>query len=136
MRGPIWLRTGDASGIPPAIKKPAGPVWLIAESSSGLGLTLARAVLRQGHRAVLATHDTAAVQELADAFPNAAFVAALDGTKPNDIARIVQDTKDRFGSIDVLVNTAGVGYLPAVGKGDSEDIGRQIGINFAGLVAT
>ena len=97
---------------------------------------MARAVLWQGHRAVLATHDTAAVQELADAFPNAAFVAALDGTKPNDIARIVQDTKDRFGSIDVLVNTAGVGYLPAVGKGDSEDIGRRIGINFAGLAAT
>jgi NAD(P)-dependent dehydrogenase (short-subunit alcohol dehydrogenase family) len=88
-------------------------VWLIAESSSGLGLALAKAVLRQGHRAIPAAHNTAAVQDLADAFPDAAFVAALDGTKPDDIARIVQEAKDRFGSVDVLVNTSGVGYITA-----------------------
>jgi NADP-dependent 3-hydroxy acid dehydrogenase YdfG len=132
---PKWLRTGDASGILPARKKPAGPVWLIAESSSVIGLALAIAVLGQGQRVVLAARNTAALQDLADPFPHTAVVA-LDGTKPDDIARVVQDTKDRFGSVGVLVNTAGVGHMLAVQEGDSEDVGRQIEINFAGLDAT
>jgi NAD(P)-dependent dehydrogenase (short-subunit alcohol dehydrogenase family) len=133
---PIWLRIGDTSGIPPARKKPAGPVWVIAESSNGLGLALAQAVLWQGGRVVLAALNTAAVQDLADPFPHTAGVAVLDGTKPDDIARIVQEAKDRFGSVDVLVNTAGVGYIPAVGEGDGEDIGRQIDIYFSDLTTT
>jgi NADP-dependent 3-hydroxy acid dehydrogenase YdfG len=107
---PIWLRIGDASGIPSATKKQKGPLWVIAESSSGLGLTLVKAVLRQGHRVVLAALNTAAVQDLADPFPHTAIVAALDSTKPDDLACIIQEAKERFGSVDVLVNTAGVSY--------------------------
>jgi NAD(P)-dependent dehydrogenase (short-subunit alcohol dehydrogenase family) len=128
---PIWLRTGDASGVPPAKKKPAGPVWVIADGSIGLGLALARAVLRQGHRVVLAALNPAAVQDLADPFPHTAIVTALDSTKPDDITRIVRETKGRFGSVDVLVNTAGVGYIPAVEEGDGKAVGRQIDINFS-----
>jgi NAD(P)-dependent dehydrogenase (short-subunit alcohol dehydrogenase family) len=133
---PIWLRIGDASGIPSATKRRKAPVWVIAESSSGLGLALAKAVLRQGHRVVLAALNTAAVQDLADPFPHTAIVAALDSTKPDDIARIIQETKERFGSVDVLVNTAGVGYIPAVGKGDEKATGRQIDLNFSDLAST
>jgi NAD(P)-dependent dehydrogenase (short-subunit alcohol dehydrogenase family) len=133
---PIWLRTSDASGIARARKKPTAPVWLIAESSSGLGLALAKGVLRQGHRAILATRSKVTVQDLADAFPDTAFVVALNDTKPDDIARVVQKGRDRFGSIDILVNTAGAGYIPAVMDGDSEDIGRQVHINLSNLGAT
>lgn len=133
---PIWLRIGDTSGISPAGKKPAGPLWVIAESSSGPGLALAKAVLRQGHRVVLAALNTAAVRDLADPFRHTAIVAALDSTKPDDIARIIQEAKERFGSVDVLVNTAGVGYIPAVGKGDEKATGRQIDLNFSDLAST
>jgi NAD(P)-dependent dehydrogenase (short-subunit alcohol dehydrogenase family) len=132
---PIWLRIGDADGMPPAKKSPRGPVWLIAESSSGFGFALAKDILRQGHRAVLAARSMAAVQDLADAFPETAFVIALDGTKPDDIARIVQEGKNRFGSVDILVSTAGVGYMPAVEEGDGEDAGRQIHVNMLDLGA-
>lgn len=133
---PIWLRIGDTSGISPERKKPAGPVSVIAESSSSLGIALAKAVLRQGHRVVLAALNTAAAQDLADPFPHTAIVAALDSTKQDDIARIVREAKDRFGSVDVLVNTAGVGYIPAVEEGNREGISRQIDINLSDLTAT
>jgi NAD(P)-dependent dehydrogenase (short-subunit alcohol dehydrogenase family) len=103
---------------------------------SGFVLALGKAVLRQGHRVVIAALNTAAVQDLADPFPHTAIVAALDSTKPDDIARIVQEAKDRFGSVDVLVNTTGVGYIPAVEEGNREGISRQIDINFSDLTAT
>ena len=104
--------------------------------ASGFVLALAKAVLRQGHRVVIAALNTAAVQDLADPFPHTAIVAALDSTKPDDIARIIQEAKERFGSVDVLVNTAGVGYIPAVGKGDEKATGRQIDLNFSDLTTT
>jgi NAD(P)-dependent dehydrogenase (short-subunit alcohol dehydrogenase family) len=78
----------------------------------------------------------AAVQGLAYAYPDTTLVAARDDTKSDDIARIVQEAKDRFGSVDVLVNTAGVGYVPAGGEGDGKDISRQIDINFSDLTTT
>jgi NAD(P)-dependent dehydrogenase (short-subunit alcohol dehydrogenase family) len=133
---PVWLQTGDASGVAPVNKKPASPVWVITESSSRLGIALAKAVLRQGHRVILATCNTLAVQGLAYAYPDTTLVAALDDTKPDDIARIVQEAKDWFGSVDLLVNTAGVGYIPAVEEGNGEGISRQIEINFSDLIAT
>ncbi|WP_160310572.1 hypothetical protein [Microvirga vignae] len=47
-----------------------------------------------------------------------------------------EEAKDRFGSIKVLVNTEGVGDIPAVEEGDRENLGRRIDINFVGLVTT
>jgi NAD(P)-dependent dehydrogenase (short-subunit alcohol dehydrogenase family) len=133
---PIWLRVGDASGIALEEKKPVGPVWLMAEGSSSLGLALAKAVLSHGHRVALATSNTAAVRHLADANRDTAIVVAFNPTKPDDIARIMNETKDRFGSLDVLVNTAGVGYVSAAEAGDVEDIGGNIAIDISSPAVT
>src|ERR1700737_2039350 len=98
-------------------KTMSNPVWLIPGSSSGLGHALANAVLHRGHRVILTARNTAPMQALADAFPETALVCALDITKPEQIASVVRQVEFRFGSIDVLVNNAGVGFLEAGEEG-------------------
>lgn len=116
-------------------KTTSTPVWLITGSSSGLGHALASAVLHRGHRVILTARNTAPMQVLADAFPETALVCALDITKPQQIASVVSHAESRFGSIDVLVNNAGVGYLAAVEEGEEEAICWQFETNFFGAAA-
>lgn len=112
---PVWLRAGDGSGMPPSMRRAPGSVWLIADSSSQVGLAVAKDVVERGHRVILAARNTAAVQDLVRGFPNTTHVVALDGGTSDDVTRIVRETKDRFGPIEVLVNTPGVGSLPFLG---------------------
>jgi NAD(P)-dependent dehydrogenase (short-subunit alcohol dehydrogenase family) len=75
------------------------------------------------------------MQVLANAFPDTALVCALDITKPHQIASVVSQAESYFGSIDVLVNNAGVGYLAAVEEGEEEAIRGQFETNFFGAAA-
>ena len=116
-------------------KTTSTPIWLITGSSSGLGHALASAVLHRGHRVILTARNAAPMQALAGAFPETALVCALDITKPEQIASVVSQAESRFGSIDVLVNNAGVGYLAAVEEGEEEAIRWQFETNFFGAAA-
>lgn len=88
---PIWLRIGDASGISPSMRRAPGSVWLIADSSSPVGLSVAKDVVQRGHRVILAARDTAAVQDLVRGFPNTTLVVALKDTTSDDVTRIVRN---------------------------------------------
>ncbi|WP_339821294.1 SDR family NAD(P)-dependent oxidoreductase [Paenibacillus sp. FSL R7-0216] len=48
------------------------PVWLITGTSSGVGRTLAEAVLNHGHRVVLTARNLESLKDLADRFPDTA----------------------------------------------------------------
>jgi NAD(P)-dependent dehydrogenase (short-subunit alcohol dehydrogenase family) len=110
-------------------------VWLITGCSSGIGRALAAAALSAGHRVVLTARTIDSLQELAALHPAKALVLPLDVTKPVRISEIVAQVESHFGTIDVLVNNAGVGYLAAVEEGRDEEIRWQFETNFFGPAA-
>jgi NAD(P)-dependent dehydrogenase (short-subunit alcohol dehydrogenase family) len=109
--------------------------WLITGCSTGLGRALAEAVIGAGHNAVVTARDVTKVADVADAAPERALAAALDVTRPEQIASAVQQAEDRFGSVDVLVNNAGYGYRAAVEEGDDGDVRTLFETHFFGTVA-
>ena len=111
------------------------PTWLITGCSTGLGRALAEAVIEAGHNAVVTARDTAKVSDLADAAPQRVLPAALDVTKPEQVAAAVQQADERFGGIDVLVNNAGYGYRAAVEEGDDAEVRTLFDTHFFGTVA-
>jgi NAD(P)-dependent dehydrogenase (short-subunit alcohol dehydrogenase family) len=81
-------------------------VWLITGAGRGMGVDIAKAALAAGH-AVVATarhpdNVTAALGQNDNLLP-----VALDVTDPAAADAAVKATLDRFGRIDVLVNSAG-----------------------------
>lgn len=96
--------------------------WLITGCSTGLGRSLAEAVLDAGHNAVVTARDVARVQDLAAAFPDTAVAAALDVSDKEQVAEVVSQAERRFGSVDVLVNNADYGYRAAVEEGDDKEV--------------
>ena len=112
------------------------PTWLITGCSSGLGRSLAEAVLRAGLNAVITARDPTTVRDLAAAYPDTAMAAALDVTQADQIRTVVHEAEERFGAVDVLVNNAGYGYRAAVEEGDAEEVAALFATNVLGTVNT
>lgn len=108
--------------------------WLITGCSTGLGRSIAFAVLRRGWNAVVTARHTETLAAFQAEFPDTALVLPLDVTDRNAIRNAVQAAKDRFDTIDVLVNNAGYGYRAAVEEGEDEAVNRLFATNFFGPV--
>ena len=108
--------------------------WLITGCSTGLGRSLAKAVLQKGDNVVVTARDTKKLEEFEKEFPRTALIVRLDVTDLPSVTEAVRAAKERFGGIDVLVNNAGYGYRAAVEEGDPEDARRLFDTNFWGPV--
>ena len=108
--------------------------WLITGCSTGLGRSLAKAVLQKGDNVVVTARDTKKLEEFERNFPRTALIVRLDVTDLLSVTEAVQAAKERFGGIDVLVNNAGYGYRAAVEEGNPEDTNRLFATNFWGPV--
>jgi len=108
-------------------------VWLITGCSTGFGRELAKEVLAQGYQAGVASRNTDDIQDIVSGNEADAIALKLDVTKPEEIKAAVQQTIERFGRIDVLVNNAGIGYFGAIEESDEAEVRRMFEINFFGL---
>ena len=80
-------------------------VWFITGASDGIGRALTEAVLARGERAVVTARKPERVRDLIERYPAQALVVELDVTRHEQVQRSVTEASDRFGRIDVLVNT-------------------------------
>jgi NAD(P)-dependent dehydrogenase (short-subunit alcohol dehydrogenase family) len=80
-----------------------GKVCLVTGGSRGIGEAIARTFVAHGARVVLAARKPEGVAAGAD---RVVGIAAHAG-KEEDCARLVRETIERFGQVDVLVNNAG-----------------------------
>jgi len=86
-------------------------VWLVTGASKGLGLTLVKKLLAEGH-SVAATSRTIAELEKAVSEENATFLPLeVDLINENSVENAVLKSVEKFGKLDVVVNNAGYGQL-------------------------
>jgi len=86
-------------------------VWLVTGASKGLGLTLVKKLLAEGH-SVAATSRTIAELEKAVNEENATFLPLeVDLINENSVENAVSKSVEKFGKLDVVVNNAGYGQL-------------------------
>ena len=106
-------------------------VWLVTGAGRGMGVDIAQAALAAGNAVVATGRNTAAV---ADAVGEAddLLVVELDITKTASAQAAVQSTLERFGRIDVLVNSAGNFYAGFFEELTPEQMERQIATNLIG----
>lgn len=110
------------------------PVWLITGCSTGFGRELANAVLERGWRAVVTARDPSKVQDIVEGREDRAIVLPLDVQNREQIKNAVEQTMQRFGRIDALVNNAGYGYLAAIEEGEDDVVRDMFETNVFGLV--
>lgn len=88
-------------------------VAVITGSTSGIGLGIARGFAEAGMKIVLnglgdATEIEKARAELETATGTPVLFNGADMTKPDQIVAMLQQAKDTFGGVDIIVNNAGI----------------------------
>jgi short-subunit dehydrogenase len=84
---------------------------LITGGSRGLGLVLAREFLHKGARVAICARDTAELEEAAQdlrALGGVVMTATCDLTDLAQVITLVEAVQGQLGSVDVLVNNAGI----------------------------
>ena len=104
---------------------------LITGGSSGIGLAIARMLRDEGFRLTLASRRLERV-EAAAAKLGAAAVAA-DVASEEACVRLIAEHRERFGRLDVLVNSAGIGIAGRVEDLPAKHFDLQLGVNLRGL---
>src|SRR5689334_10216313 len=112
---------------------------LITGGSRGLGLVMAREFAREGSRLVLCARDEQELEQArldVERFGREVIVARCDVTNRHDVMAMVADVHTRFGSIDVLVNNAGVIQVGPLEVMTHEDFELAMQANFWGPLNT
>jgi short-subunit dehydrogenase len=108
---------------------------LVTGGSAGIGLALARMLREEGHELTLAARRPEPLEEAAKELDAHAVAANL--ADPDECVRVVAAHAERFGTIDVLVNSAGIGIGGSFSEQTTKAIALQLDVNLrAALVVT
>jgi NAD(P)-dependent dehydrogenase (short-subunit alcohol dehydrogenase family) len=105
---------------------------LITGGSSGIGLAIGRMLREEGFELTLASRTKEKIE--AAAAEIGAHAVAADVGREEDCVRVVAEHKERFGGMDLLVNSAGIGIAGTVESLQAKHIDLQLGINLRGLL--
>jgi 3-hydroxybutyrate dehydrogenase len=92
---------------------------IVTGSTSGIGLAIAQAFAKEGANIVInGFGDKAAIEKeragIEKDFGVKAIYSGADMTKPAEIAEMIKTAEQTFGSVDVLVNNAGIQFVAKV----------------------
>ena len=105
---------------------------LVTGGSSGIGLAIGRMLREEGFELTLASRTKEKIE--AAAAELGAQAVAADVGQEEDCIRVVREHRDRFGGMDMLVNSAGIGIAGTVESLQTKHIDLQLGINLRGLL--
>jgi 3-hydroxybutyrate dehydrogenase len=113
-----------------------GKSAIVTGSTSGIGLGIARALAAQGCNVMLnGFGDGAQIEKLRAALAAEHKVTVLyssaDMSKPLEVAAMVDQVARRFGSVDVLVNNAGIQHVAPIEEFPVEKWDQILAINLS-----
>jgi NAD(P)-dependent dehydrogenase (short-subunit alcohol dehydrogenase family) len=108
------------------------PSALVTGGSSGIGLAIARMLSEEGFELTLASRTAEKIA--AAAAEIGAHAVAADMAREEDCVRVVAEHKNRFGGLDMLVNSAGIGIAGTVESLQAKHIDLQLSVNIRGLL--
>jgi NAD(P)-dependent dehydrogenase (short-subunit alcohol dehydrogenase family) len=112
-------------------------VVLVTGANSGIGAATAREFAWHGAQVVLAARRANELEAQAEEFSRLGLRAKALPTDLSDsaqITRLVEQTLEAYGRIDVLVNNAGIGMIRPYYKDTPEEIEHLINVNVLGTM--
>jgi len=112
-------------------------VVVITGASSGIGLALVHECAGRGAKVVMAARNLEKLNSVSDSLtavgkPNLAVQA--DVSREEDCKRLMEMAVQKFGTIDILINNAGISMRALFADLDMDVIKRVMDVNFWGTV--
>jgi 3-oxoacyl-[acyl-carrier protein] reductase len=110
-----------------------GKVAVVTGSTKGIGLAIAERMVNEGVSVVISSRTAADVEAVAKRLGDGAIGIACDVADPTACQRLIEETVERLGRLDVLVNNAGFGIFKPISEMSVEEWRRQIDVNLGGV---
>ena len=105
------------------ILEPDNRVILISGASSGIGLATAKYLLNEGYTLSLGVRNIEKTRELFSNFKSKNYIVnKFEATELSTIDSWVENTINKYGKIDGLVNNAGILKIVSFNEGEIEDL--------------
>ena len=106
---------------------------LVTGGNRGIGLAICRQLAELGHEVIMGTRDTEKGKIAAEKMALPIDVQTLDVTNSNHIQKLAHYLAEAYGSLDVLINNAGIGIgSNGVAKADLTEVKDIMETNFYG----
>jgi 3-oxoacyl-[acyl-carrier protein] reductase len=109
-----------------------GRTAVVTGGARGIGYAIARLFVENGAAVVIGDLDETAAVDAAQSLPGAAFGVRCDVTSEQDVIALLKRCSDEFGSLDVLVNNAGVTRDLTMRKMSSDDFRSVVDVHLYG----
>jgi 3-hydroxy acid dehydrogenase/malonic semialdehyde reductase len=109
---------------------------LVTGAAGGMGRAIAKALIAEGHKVVLADRDGKSLEAFAKELGTGAFPLTLDITDGAAVAKLLDAIPAAFRPIDILVNNAGhdIGGRKRFDVGAADDWAAIVETNLIGLM--
>ena len=113
-------------------------VAIITGAASGLGLAIAKKLSSLQVRVVLFDSDEASLLKVKPAFKEEVRFYTVDVTSEGEVKKAIDEVANQFGSIDILINSAGITGKTNIKSHDVEyaDLKSVFDVNFTGSFFT
>ena len=94
-----------------------GKTAIVTGGARGLGAQIAKGYAEAGANVVICSRKLEACQEMSEEIKKLgvdSLAFACDVSKPDDVKKVVEETKAHFGTIDILVNNSGATWAAPV----------------------
>ncbi len=109
--------------------------WIVTGSHTGFGKELAVKLAQEDGVNLVATSRKPGQLDFLDQYDHGQIdKEILDVTKHDQVVTTVKNAQAHFGSIDVLVNNAGIGYFGTFEESKLDDVKYMFDVNVWGLV--
>jgi NAD(P)-dependent dehydrogenase (short-subunit alcohol dehydrogenase family) len=109
----------------------AGRVGIVTGAARGIGRQLAEAFAEAGARVAVLDSNAEGAKETAEAI-DGALAIAVDITDEDGVERAVLEVEEAFGSLDFLVNNAGIRHQASILDHDLGTWRRTLDVNLTG----
>lgn len=128
------MSSGDSAASP--TQRLDQKTALVTGAGSGIGRAIAIRFASAGARVAALDLVEEAARSVVDAIADdggTAIVVQCDVTKQKAVDQAFRGVRERFGSIDVLVNSAGVAHVGTIEQTSEEDLDRIYAVNVKGV---
>lgn len=117
------------------MKSIADQTAIVTGAGSGIGRGIALALAQERARVVVSGRRAHKIEETASAINETevdVLAVQADVSQPEDVDRLVKTTLDKFGSVDILINNAGIGGGGPIHTHDIATWNRVMDVNLSG----
>ena len=112
-----------------------GKVAIVTGAGQGLGAKIAELFVKEGAKVIGTARGVEKVQNVADSLKDNGEMIAIkqDVSKREDWEKVLKESIDKFGKVDILVNNASIVSGKNILEGSEEDLLKLFEINSMGI---